>query len=706
MHIRRNHMKASIKTKLILGLLFVVAVIMTGIFSLIAFNFSKHSQQEFVRSEISELSQISDAITLFLDESMANAELLAEFPAVQKLDEVTTNHISTAQPTKSKVASEDHVGRSLAELFTAMRRSHPAYLEVYVGTKNGAYVSDIQDADMPAGFDPRKKLWYTEALSKTDKAFLSKAYMTSTTKEAVTSALRTVTRGSEILGVVGIDISLKKLTDLVKSIKIGQGGYLVLIQDDGVILADSRHEQYNFKKVSEIQSQHLNELFKLSQGSEFIKIDGKEYLGLVVTSPQTGWKLVGIVERDEIMAPVKRTVYELILMALGSMIVLGGAIWAFSSRVIINPLSKISESLAHISSGDYEYRVRHTHTDEIGTILDALNSTAEILGRNINDIKQKSMDAEAKTQVAEQAKREAEAATAKAERAKAEGMLQAARQLEGVVQIVSSASEELSAQIEQSSRGADEQSGRVREAATAMEEMTATVLEVARNAQQAADLSHQASQQALEGAQIVGNAVKGIEVVNSQSAAIKEDMDALGKQAESIGQVMGVIADIADQTNLLALNAAIEAARAGDAGRGFAVVADEVRKLAEKTMTATQEVGRAITGIQEGTQKNIRNVEHVAVAIEDATQLSARSGESLKKILEFVQMVNEQVQSIAAASEQQSAASEEINHSVEQVATISSETAHAMEQAAHAVADLAQQAQSLQQLIGEMKNQG
>ena len=185
-----------------------------------------------------------------------------------------------------------------------------------------------------------------------------------------------------------------------------------------------------------------------------------------------------------------------------------------------------------------------------------------------------------------------------------------------------------------------------------------------------------------------------------------KDMNDLGQQAVGIGQIMNVIADIADQTNLLALNAAIEAARAGDAGRGFAVVADEVRKLAEKTMTATQEVGQAIKGIQEGTKKNIDNVGKSAGSIEEATQLSIRSGDSLKQILDFVHMVNDQVQSIATASEQQSAASEEINHSVEHVATISSETAQAMEQAAKAVADLAEQSQVLQGLIRDMKSQG
>ena len=285
-------------------------------------------------------------------------------------------------------------------------------------------------------------------------------------------------------------------------------------------------------------------------------------------------------------------------------------------------------------------------------------------------------------------------------------MQDVAEQLRGIVEIMSSASEELSTQVEQSSRGADEQANRVRETATAMEEMNATVLEVAKNAQQAAHLSNQARQQALEGSQIVSDAIKGIESVHTQSVTLKEDMGTLGKQADSIGQILSVIADIADQTNLLALNAAIEAARAGDAGRGFAVVADEVRKLAEKTVTATQEVGQAIVAIQDCTRKNISNVEQAGISIESATKLSVRSGESLKHIIDFVHMVNDQVQSIATASEQQSAASEEINHSVEQVAAISAETAQAMEEASKAVADLAVQSQSLQRLIEEMKRQG
>jgi len=334
-----------------------------------------------------------------------------------------------------------------------------------------------------------------------------------------------------------------------------------------------------------------------------------------------------------------------------------------------------------------------------------------VLKKMVATLKDKIAEADGKADVAAQkekealaAMQEAEEAKALAETAKRDGMLQAASRLEGVVATVSSASEELSAQIEQSSRGSENQAQRVGETATAMEEMNATVLEVAKNASQAAETSDAAKRKAQEGSNVVEQAIREIANVHEQSLALKSDMDTLGKQAEGIGQIMNVISDIADQTNLLALNAAIEAARAGEAGRGFAVVADEVRKLAEKTMTATKEVGDAIHGIQQGTKRNIENVERSAKSVEEATTLAKKSGESLTAIVNLVDAASDQVRSIATASEQQSSASEEINRSIEEISTISAETSQAMGQAAQAVSELARQSQELQSLIEDMQS--
>ncbi len=266
------------------------------------------------------------------------------------------------------------------------------------------------------------------------------------------------------------------------------------------------------------------------------------------------------------------------------------------------------------------------------------------------------------------------------------------------------ASEELSTQIEQASRGAGVQRERVQETATSMEEMNATVLEVAKNASGAAEGSNMAKTNAQEGRKIVESVVKAITEVQEQAQILKRTMEALGKQAEDIGNVMNVISDIADQTNLLALNAAIEAARAGDAGRGFAVVADEVRKLAEKTMGATQEVGSAISSIQQGTRGAAADMDKAVTSVEEATELAGQSGKALAEIVGLVDRASDQVRSIATASEEQSATSEEINRAVDEINKVSTETAEAMEQSARAVTELAELAQSLNTLIHDLQN--
>ena len=269
---------------------------------------------------------------------------------------------------------------------------------------------------------------------------------------------------------------------------------------------------------------------------------------------------------------------------------------------------------------------------------------------------------------------------------------------------VASAAEELSAQIEQSSRGSEQQRNRTGEAATAMEEMNATVMEVAQSASTAAELADQANAKAREGETLVDEVVTTITQVNALAEGLKTDMTELGRQAEGIGQIMNVIADIADQTNLLALNAAIEAARAGDAGRGFAVVADEVRKLAEKTMNATNEVGAYIRAVQESARKNIRGTEATTEAITASTETAGRSGAALREIVGMVEQTADQVRGIATASEEQSAASDEISRTTEEINNIASETAEAMNQSAQAVSDLARLAQELKGIINAMQD--
>jgi methyl-accepting chemotaxis protein len=282
-------------------------------------------------------------------------------------------------------------------------------------------------------------------------------------------------------------------------------------------------------------------------------------------------------------------------------------------------------------------------------------------------------------------------------------ILAVAGQASSIASHVASASEELSTQVEQVSRGAEAQRARVEQTASAMSEMTSTVLEVARNAAQASEQSGLTRDKAGKGADLVNRVVKAINNVNGVATTLQDNMKELGAQAENIGGVMNIISDIADQTNLLALNAAIEAARAGEAGRGFAVVADEVRKLAEKTMSATHEVGAGINAIQQSTKSNIHEVGSAVSSIGEATGLADASGEALKEIVELATANSSVVASIATAAEQQSATSEEINRSIEEINRIVNETSSGMLQSSAAVQELSQTAQELNRVMDQLK---
>ncbi len=282
-------------------------------------------------------------------------------------------------------------------------------------------------------------------------------------------------------------------------------------------------------------------------------------------------------------------------------------------------------------------------------------------------------------------------------------ILEVAQHANDIANRAAIAAEQLSSQVEEVNRGADEQRDRTASAATAIEEMNATVLEVARNAEEARIQAGETQEKANHGAQLVERVVEAMGDVNAVSLSLSENIKALGSQAEAIGSVMGVISDIADQTNLLALNAAIEAARAGEAGRGFAVVADEVRKLAEKTMSATTEVGTSISGIQSSTAANIEQFDKAVKIITEATDLANTSGQALTEIHRLAEGNAELITGIATAAEEQSATSEEIHMASEGVNRIADEISSGMHEASNAVRELAMLSVDLKETLGRLQ---
>lgn len=397
------------------------------------------------------------------------------------------------------------------------------------------------------------------------------------------------------------------------------------------------------------------------------------------------------------------------LMLLLSCVIFGIALLITAVTLIYagkltKPVKTCTLFAKDIAQGNLESIIDVTSNDDLGVLAKALQTMVAKLKELIGQAQQEKAQAQAEKEKADGAMLEAKAAKEEAEKARAQGMIQAAEAIEGIVERLTSASEELAAQSEEITQGTEVQSMRTQETVTAVEQMNATVLEVAKNASHASEASKEAKNNAVDGEKIVADAVAAINKVQKQVTQMKGNLDKLGSQADGIGQVMNVISDIADQTNLLALNAAIEAARAGDAGRGFAVVADEVRKLAEKTMQATKEVGQAVKNIQEGTTSNISEMDATVQLVTETTDFASRAGNALHEIVASSDTMSQQITSIATASEQQSAASEEISRSVEDINRVTLETAQGMQQTQEATTELAGLAGQLGSIVQDFRS--
>ncbi|MCA9302875.1 MAG: methyl-accepting chemotaxis protein [Phycisphaerales bacterium] len=265
---------------------------------------------------------------------------------------------------------------------------------------------------------------------------------------------------------------------------------------------------------------------------------------------------------------------------------------------------------------------------------------------------------------------------------------------------VASASDRILGSSTQVANGMEQQMREVEQISAAVAEMAASVGEVAESSRCASDSASESAKTARAGGEVVGEVVNRMNEIRDAVQASAQSVTELGRQSEQIGEIIEVINDIADQTNLLALNAAIEAARAGEHGRGFAVVADEVRKLAERTQVATEQVSKTISNIQLETTDAVSRMEAGTSMVEQGVSLTQNAGESLGQIVAGAGTVTGQVQSIAAAAEQQAVASEDISRGISEITEFVRSSKGSTDEAANAATELASKASALREIVG------
>ena len=225
--------------------------------------------------------------------------------------------------------------------------------------------------------------------------------------------------------------------------------------------------------------------------------------------------------------------------------------------------------------------------------------------------------------------------------------------------------------------GFNEQNNSTSAMAAAVEEMTVSINQISVDAAEARRLSADSTTAAGQGSKVVKVAVSEMAGIAGVIGNAVERVEDLGRESERAAEVVTIIKGIADQTNLLALNAAIEAARAGELGRGFAVVADEVRKLAERTTTATDEIGRMMNDMRSAKESVLGCIESAVALVETGVGHAGEAGNSIDLITGRVSGVGDIVGSISDALAEQTQAAQEIARHVERISQMADRSAAA-----------------------------
>ena len=535
------------------------------------------------------------------------------------------------------------------------------------------YVSTLNE------FGIREAEWYLCA-KETLKPCLMEPYLYEISPgntALMTSLTVPVVKHKQFIGVVGVDVNLpvfQALIDKLSKSLYGGQAKVTLLSTRGLVVAASHYSKKARPLSESIDPKLASQIVALHKNGGYMASDDEIIVAYPIKIPlaKAEWSLAiqvpkaqafkSSIELNDKMDEMATSLGSILLMVGLAVSILAVVTISIVIRSIIAPLRMIQGRVEHLASADGDL------TQSI--VVDA-HAELIALGKGFNSFIHKLKD-----------------------------LISELKTLAGRTQEESLSS----AQIAELTRDSvHRQYGEIESVVTAVNEMSATALEVAKASEQTAAETEAMSRNVRLSEESLTKAMEYVTTMSQESMQAKVAVSKVAESSTNISRILEVISSIAAQTNLLALNAAIEAARAGEQGRGFAVVADEVRALASKTQSSTDDISVLIDALQQEVNSASGIIDKGAERAQMAVSQTEQALTSLNSMVSQIEEISSQVTHIAAAAEEQSAVTEEVNRNITGISDSASELARLAGEAQQSSVVLAELVKQQHQQLGKLK---